>query len=155
MRLALFFFFFLCLWSFGVQAQSLSPGVFAASGSASQQLSYTIGEPLTFTFSSSSNRLTQGFHQTNLEVVSVEESNEQFQFSVYPNPTRNELRFSFPSNFDTIAIQIYDAQGKLIHRQQIYHQESVQMATFARGLYTVVIHHSHLSSPKHFSVIRS
>lgn len=145
----------LSVLTYEIQAQAVSPNVFSAGGNASQQLSYTFGEPLTFTFSSSSNRLTQGFHQTYLEVVSVEESNEQFQFAVYPNPTRNELRFSFPSNFDTIAIHIFDAQGKLIHLQQIHHQESVQMATFARGLYTVVIHHSQLSAPKHFSIIRS
>lgn len=140
---------------FNVHAQSLSPSVFSNGGGVSSQLSYTIGEPLTFTLINSNAKLTQGFHQTYLEVVSVDEADANFAVNVFPNPTINELQFSFPVQFEHIEVAIYDAQGKLIHVQEVQQSQPIEIGEFARGIYTVIITHPQLDAPKHFSILRS
>lgn len=146
---------FCCALPTNLNAQSASPSVFSNGGGSSTQFSYTIGEPLVLTLSSSSGTITQGFHQTYLEVVSVEESSINYEVSVYPNPTRNEVRFTFPALLESVNVTIYDTQGKLVHTQQIRSKEFIEMARFSRGLYTFIITHPLLSSPQHFSIIRS
>jgi hypothetical protein len=144
-----------CLFSGNLNAQSLSPSVISNGGGSSTQLSYTIGESLTFTLSNASAKLTQGFHQTFLEVVSVEEPDAQFAVNVFPNPTRNQLQFSFPKQFERIEVSIFDAQGKLIHVQAVQHSQRIEIGEFARGIYTVIITHPQLDAPKQFSILRS
>ena len=60
-------YFMATLFSIGLQAQSLTPQVIASGGSSyasgGYTLDFTVGEPLTATFSGGSNIVTQGFHQ--------------------------------------------------------------------------------------------
>ena len=52
------------------------------------QLSWTIGETVTETFSAGANILTQGFHQTGLETVSIFELEDiDITVNIAPNPT--------------------------------------------------------------------
>ncbi|MCB0683669.1 MAG: hypothetical protein KDC32_22625, partial [Saprospiraceae bacterium] len=83
---------FLSLLSAGwLHSQSLAPEVIASAGehfaTANAQLSWTVGEPVIETYTGSTAQLTQGFHQTNLTVVAVNDPTAAFQVSVFPNPT--------------------------------------------------------------------
>jgi hypothetical protein len=54
---------------------------------SSGSISYTIGELAIETFSKTNNILTQGFHQTNLIAVAINElKGLDFEISAFPNP---------------------------------------------------------------------
>lgn len=103
---------------FSVLAQSVSREVASSSGetytNSSGSLSWTIGEPNSQTFSSSSNFITQGFHQTKLEITSVEENTERIKMKVYPNPTHEYLNLEFSGKHPDYSVNLYDFRGKLI-----------------------------------------
>jgi len=54
---------------------------------AGAQLSWTLGEAVIETYTGDKSQLTQGFHQTQLTVVALNESVTVFPVLVYPNPT--------------------------------------------------------------------
>src|SRR6478736_1254128 len=75
-------------------AQSISPDVVASAGdyflSASGSVSWTIGEPVTDTYTASSNILTKGFQQpVTIDLASVEENSGAGLFAAYPNPVED------------------------------------------------------------------
>lgn len=111
--------FLLTLGLFGyLQAQSLAPEVLASSGStltsANNIVDFTVGEPVIQTFSTGQGVLTQGFHQTNLEVVAVDPENEAISgIEVFPNPFPDQFTIR---NLGTAAVtgEIYDISGKRV-----------------------------------------
>ncbi len=75
-----------------VFAQSITPEVVSSGGgdttTTNVSLSWTIGEPVIETASGSSATITQGFHQSHFEVVTIEDHSELgFDIKVYPNPS--------------------------------------------------------------------
>jgi len=76
-------------------AQSLSPEVIGSAGdyftAAGGSIAFTVGEPMTETFSSSGNILTQGFHQPWPVVTGVTTVTGQMNVTVYPNPASQML----------------------------------------------------------------
>ena len=79
-----------------VNAQSISPEVVATSGehfqNGTSQLSWTLGEVMIDTYSAGGTIVTQGFHQTQLTVTSIDESNPfSLNVNVFPNPTSQFL----------------------------------------------------------------
>lgn len=99
-------------------AQSLSPEVIASAGehfaTASAQLSWTLGEPLIETYTAGQAQLTQGFHQTNLSVVSVDGPVAVFAARVYPNPASGWLNVEAPEAPQTFGVELLDASGRLL-----------------------------------------
>ncbi|MBD3637480.1 MAG: T9SS type A sorting domain-containing protein [Crocinitomicaceae bacterium] len=103
--------------------------------SANHSVSWTVGESVIVTATSSSNQITQGFHQPNLAVVSVEEYSD-LDISVYPNPARNQFNVEASEN---TKLTIYDAQGKLVQVMDIFSsQKTVDVSDLSRGTYTLV-----------------
>ena len=92
-------------------AQSTSPEVIGSSGEhysgTNAQLSWTIGETVNEAYSAVNNQLTQGFHQTNLTTVGMEDLNEDIQFSVYPNPVAEQLTLESGNTYDEYTIQLF------------------------------------------------
>ena len=77
------------------------------------QLSFTIGEPIINTLSGTTTNITQGFHQSNHLIVSVEEKNPNLDIKVYPNPIGDKLYIN-TEFFEGVYYEIYDANGKLV-----------------------------------------
>ncbi len=85
--------------------------------SASGTLSYTIGEVVVATGSSTENVLTQGFHQGFLTPTAIDEVPERFEVTIYPNPTADRLVIESAHLSDFERVKLYDLQGKLIWQQ--------------------------------------
>jgi len=104
-------------------AQSIEPQVIASAGehfdNGTTQLSWTLGEVMIDTYDNGTNILTQGFHQTELTVTSVEETLANIRLNMYPNPTSELLNIDLGNNESDINLQLFDMSGKLVHSDKI------------------------------------
>lgn len=125
-------------------AQSISPEVIASAGehfdNGTTQLSWTLGEVVIDTYDNGTNILTQGFHQTQLTVTSVEESLSDVRMNMYPNPTSEFLNIELGNNENDINLQLFDMSGKLVHKDVINAYDTkyvLPMQSVATGNYLV------------------
>jgi len=124
-RKLIFFLTLLGLFAFSKSySQQLTPETIATSGdyfsNSYGSLSWTIGESLTKTFTSSASILTQGFQQPTANLTTVTEINDESQFSVYPNPCTDHIYISCGSlRFDGVTIKLYDASGRLLLKEAL------------------------------------
>lgn len=132
-----------CLPFLGM-AQSISPEVIASAGehfdNGTTQLSWTLGEVVIDTYDNGTNILTQGFHQTQLTITSVEESLTDVRLNMYPNPTSELLNIELGNNESDINLQLFDMSGKLVHQAKIEAYQTkyiVPMNLVATGNYLV------------------
>ena len=106
------------LMSSGLAAQFVSPEVLGAAGThqaaAATQVSWTIGEPITETFSSAANDLTQGFHQSNLTVTAIDELPPDFALDVYPNPASEDLNVRWTGQPLDMELNLVDLHGRSV-----------------------------------------
>jgi hypothetical protein len=135
------------LISFGglafANAQSISPQVIASAGThytgSNAQLSWTIGEPVITTVSNGTNTITQGFHQTLLNVTSVEEQSiAGVNVTVFPNPTSDLLNINLTNNLKDLQMDLFDMNGKLLQTRAIGAAEGnvqISMTEYARANY--------------------
>ncbi len=127
--------------------QSITPEVVATAGNhfsnGTTQLSWTLGEVMINTYSSSGNMLTQGFHQTQLTVTDIEESNQlSFDVNVYPNPTTEILNISIEGKHGELTTTIYDIRGKMVLSKAIRSNEmlfKLNLQLLAMGQYVLRI----------------
>ena len=121
-------------------AQSLTPQVFASSGthytSASAQLSFTIGEPLTSSYTSGTVMVTQGFHQPEQNTSGIEE-NKPFAFNVYPNPTQDFITIAIKdASIDQYTVDLIDQWGQVIASRKLTgDNQQVDVSALAAGTY--------------------
>lgn len=125
-------------------AQSITPEVIASAGehydNGSVQLSWTLGEVMIDTYDNGNNIVTQGFHQTQLTVTSIERELVDIEMNVYPNPTSEFLNIELGRNDKDIDLQLYDMSGKLIHKDVINAYDTkyvLPMQSVATGKYLV------------------
>src|ERR1019366_834874 len=111
-------------------SQTLSPDVLTTSGdyftNANNSLSWTIGECITETYSSSNNILTQGFQQSKYTITSVEEITKGPIITVYPNPASAFINIRTESTeLRKMKAELFDVSGKLIHSESF--QNNIQL----------------------------
>lgn len=131
-----------------VDAQSISPQVIASAGThftgSNAQLSWTIGEPVITTVSNGSNIITQGFHQTLLNVTSVEEQSiAGVNVTVFPNPTSDVVNINLVNNLKDLQLDLFDMSGKLLQARKIGAAEGnvqIGMNEYARANYLLRIY---------------
>jgi len=131
-----------------VNGQSISPQVIASAGThytgSNAQLSWTIGEPVITTVSNGSNIITQGFHQTLLTVISVEEQTVAgVNVNVFPNPTSDMVNINIVNNLKALQMDLFDMNGKLLHARKIGAAEGnvqISMTDYARANYLLRIY---------------
>jgi len=107
-----------------VNAQSISPDVVASAGThfsnGSAQLSWTIGEPVIKTYDNGSNILTQGFHQPDITVTGIHETEMALEgVSVYPNPTDQLLNIRLEGQQNDVSLNLYDAAGRVVMSDEL------------------------------------
>ena len=134
-------------FSFSTQvfAQDLDHYVIGSDGGHSSNnqfsLDYTIGEVVTEFGQDSANRnhLTQGFQQTMLAIVSVEEHVQDIEIDVYPNPAVDHLNVSIPTLQEDMQFALFDMQGKLIEQQKINSEAfTIGFSSMSTGNYLLV-----------------
>ena len=129
---------------YGIAAQTIS--IVATSGAQSEntssKLSWTIGELAISTLNSESIILTQGFHQSNLNITEiVYKASPSNIFSVYPNPTNSSILIKANSgNPEKMEISLYDFRGGLNHKVKMTGYEIIiDMQRFNPGSYLLEI----------------
>ena len=122
---------FFCLLSWQGHAQSVERQVFTPFGSSAIvggfYLSATTGEPVAHTQSNGAGIRISGFQQpTTWMFVGVEEVNDPFSFTVFPNPSRD---FVSVKSGAAIRYRLWDASGKVLRaedRPALQHQIDLQ-----------------------------
>lgn len=107
-----------------LNAQSSSPEIVSSAGATFQgnamQIDWTLGELAITNIQNSSQRVTQGFHQSSYTITSVRElPKEVGQIRVYPIPTSDWIEMEL--NFDqtrNIRIQLIDNNGRLLWNKE-------------------------------------
>jgi hypothetical protein len=114
-------------------SQSISPEVVATAGehyqNGTSQLSWTLGEVMIDTYSANGNTLTQGFHQTQLTLTSIEETNPfTLDVNIFPNPTSQFLNIDISGKHENITASLYDMNGRLLMQEGLMKgQNSVKL----------------------------
>jgi hypothetical protein len=102
-------------------------------------LSFSIGEPITMTYNSSSAVLTQGFLQAELQSGVPVVQTPSIQMSVFPNPVKDLLilQVETPDDFDYL---LYDARGVLLNRGQILGERTnIDFSDLAPAIYILKV----------------
>lgn len=137
------FFFFLTFSASGILVgQSISRELLSNSGdhysNSSGMISWSIGEPLSETYTGTSEIITQGFHQSRIEVLAIDENNNHVDVKVYPNPTHDYINLTFMGKHKGYTVHLFDFQGKVIRELKIDESVSnklINLSTEASGTY--------------------
>lgn len=132
------------LISISAFSQSLEPEVFASSGDyftgANIKLNWTLGEMVTESFIAGSNSLTQGFQQPNYLYTAIDETEENKEISIYPNPFSDVVTIN-TGNYTGLYIQVYDLQGKNLIENNINKSNlKLDFSAFTPGIYFIKIY---------------
>lgn len=103
--------------------QTLTPDLVTTSGdfykTGTGSLSLSIGEPLTETYTTTNNLLTQGFQQSKWTVSPTGINDPKtIDLKVFPNPVTDRLNIEFPSGSgQAFDISLFDINGKLLFKK--------------------------------------
>ena len=68
--------------------------------------------------------------------IGIEEDSDDQDIMVYPNPVEGLLRLDFSPDVKPASVELFDLQGRLVHRQDNSF-ESVNMSQLPAGIYTL------------------
>lgn len=100
-------------------------------------LSSTFGEPITSTFSSASNVLTQGFEQPNTQTDnSINTLVKQGNILMYPNPVSSTITIV---GEEPHTVKVYGVHGKLLFNEPYHFKSPLQLdvTNWPAGIYQV------------------
>ncbi len=135
----LYLFFATLLISIGANAQSLNPQVLASSGdsyaSIGNKLDWTLGEIVTETYIYGGEILTQGFQQANFLFTSIEETAENNEITIFPNPFSDIINVN-TGEYKGLQLMIYDLNGSVLIEKKVA-KSNIQLdfSSFSPGLY--------------------
>ena len=133
---------------YNYQSQISSAGDFYESSNFS--LSWTLGEITTETLVGSEFILTQGFQQSELTVIGIDESsiNNDYSILIYPNPSYGIVHLVInpielnPSDVPN-RYHLYDIQGKLLLNEPILENKTlIDLQKYSGSLYYVRLHNT-------------
>jgi len=144
------------LFSNFVKAQINTPDVIASSGGYFVQnngsISWTLGEIVTEK-SSNNTILTQGFQQSQFNVLSIRDVDGFLELNPFPNPVVDYFTIK-TSETGKLRMDLFDMQGRLIESTFFYGNEENQfsMLKLSVGLYLVKISTENKSISKTFKI---
>lgn len=102
---------------------------------ASGSIDFTVGEAVIFTGTNGNNTITQGFHQTNWNILKVNDCATYYEASIYPNPSSEEINIK-TNDFNNTSYTLYDLNGKVV-LQNILNQNisTIKVNHLAPGKY--------------------
>jgi hypothetical protein len=121
-------FLIVLVFPLSVAAQKITPQVIASSGGSYEtstvQLSWTLGELATESFTSGSTMLTQGFQQPEITVETGYSDPEiQLSVNVYPVPAKSYLTVEFNEVWQGMMVNLYNLQGIKILSTPVINQK--------------------------------
>ena len=130
-----------CAFSFGTFAQPHD--LVSASGASFQNssgfISYSVGEPVISTLSSTGAILSQGFHQTRLRSGVPVINQPEIQMNVFPNPVTDKLMLQIenPLQFE---YRVHDIGGRLMFRGEILGEHTeIDFSAMAPAVYLLSV----------------
>jgi hypothetical protein len=119
---------------FGQEAVVTAGDDFAFS---SGSVSFTIGEPIIETFSSSNLQLTQGYQQGVIFTAAINEFNDDLVISAYPNPTFSELNMELNNWANDCSYTLIDESGRIIFEGSLSpaSKNTLHLQQLASGFY--------------------
>ena len=101
---------------------------------------FTVGEVMTSTYYNGTNYLTNGFHQTQLVISSIEDNASHFEVSIFPNPVMNELTIKFSEIQFGYQLELMDINGKLVKTHPLSDTETkLNVQDIAAGVYMLLL----------------
>ena len=140
--------FLFCLVLTELKAQTLTPQVLSTAGTSfvngTNVLDWTLGEPATFTLDNGTNLLTQGFHQNDLLITEIDNTENSFGVTVFPNPTADFVQIQFDKATDNNVIELFSVEGKLLLSETISatNVAQINMSNYANGTYLLKVNKS-------------
>jgi hypothetical protein len=120
----------------------------------SNEIDFTIGETVIETVSDGTNTLTQGFHQTQLLITSLEDLDINMLVNIFPNPTSELLNLRV-EEYEALSFQLFDVTGKLLSEALITAKEtSVNVSEYPKGTYLLTLTHQDTKKIKTYKVIK-
>ncbi len=146
----------LSIGAFFVNSQTVTPTVLSNNGgyaaAAQGSIAWTIGEPVSETYTTSTKKTTMGFHQPELGVANlIKEQSDNAQVLVFPNPVKDVLNISFKDlESATYSIEVIDNLGKLLYKSNVNITENTKtihlnMTEYAAGNYFLHISSAQLN----------
>ena len=101
------------------------------------EICWTLGESVIETFSSGSNILTQGFHQSKLTATPISEVlYSGIELKVFPNPSRDFIIIQLTDLVENLHYSLYDGSGKLLEKMRITSTRTqLDLKNYANGQY--------------------
>ena len=138
-----------------INAQEVISVQGASYSNSNGSIDFTIGEVVTATLTNTNIILTQGFHQTNLTVLAVDDFDINFQARVFPNPTQDILQLDI-QNYSGLNYKLYDIQGRQLSIAKIDKKNTViNTAQYAKGMYLLVILNENKQKLKTYRIIKN
>lgn len=145
-------------WGF---SQTISPEVLATSGEhfagSEIQLNWTIGEAMIETYLIDQLQLSQGFHQSSLNVTSRGGNIGELKVKVYPNPVADVLLLEWPKTHQGFDFKLFNASGKLILEESSCRTalpESIDFSTLPAGSYFLYLYSRDRQHFNSFQIIK-
>ena len=125
---------------------------------SSAQLSWTLGEPVSETFSGEGTTiLTQGFHQTDLMITALADFSADFKVSVYPNPTAEWLNVEAPDAPAAFGLELFDVTGKplqFLPAEPQSERRTVDLSGLTPGMYLLRLRTEDRKTIKTFKIFK-
>ena len=145
-------------------AQSITQDVIGNGGGtyvqSSGSMQYNIGEPMIETYKEPNNpQMYLGFEQGSYSIVGVEENKliPNLEMVLYPNPSNGQFYLQVDrEDLQNFKLTVNDQLGKLITEKNQLEAitTTLDIRTFERGIYYVVVTNSKLDYQKIFKLIK-
>ena len=145
-----------------LSAQTISRNVVASAGdhfiSLNSQLEWTLGEVSIETFTSSASQLTQGFHQTNLIISTVQVGREIPGIEIFPNPVTSVVNIrNLGEQSKTLEVSLYNVEGKLLQTKSLaggMEVHTLSMNEYAAGIFFLRVKSSDQVELKNYKIYK-
>ena len=142
------------LLTVGLSAQEVISTQGDSYTNASNTLDYTVGEPVIATVSDGTNDLTQGFHQTLLTIVGIEDLDVNFSVNIFPNPTSEIVNLDI-EKFEGVSFHLFNVEGKLLNQAELTEKKTtVRVADYPKGTYLLTLTQTEDQKIKTYKIIK-
>lgn len=83
-------------------------------------------------------------------LLGVEDTEYEFSFSIYPNPSSDILNLKLPSDSSNILVEVFDVTGKYIYKSKAIKPTSINIVNWKTGLYFVKVSADNYKVTKRF-----
>lgn len=141
------------------QAQTISSSVISTAGkvynSTSNQLNWTLGEPVIRLMTTTDLQISSGYHnQLNLEALSIEDNEITTSLKIYPNPASDYLVIS-KLTLDEVSVNIYNELGQSLIKYSTSLKESrIDLRQLSTGVYIVNINNNDTKKSNSYKIIK-